>query len=83
MNILKTYPVHNAGMSVSKGWHITDRIRAMFAVQASDITNTPTFANANTNITQANFGAFTSVYAYNQPEQDGFRQMDARLRITW
>jgi hypothetical protein len=55
----------------------------IFALQAADVTNTPTFATANTNITQANFGAFTSVYNYNQPEQDGYRQMDANIRINW
>lgn len=81
--MLQTYPIRNANMSVSKTWHVTDQVMAMFAVQATNITPTPTFANINTNITQANFGAFTSVYAYNQPEGDGFRQMDMRLRFTW
>jgi hypothetical protein len=83
LNTLELYPIHNANMSISKNWNLTDRVHMIFALQAADVTNTPTFATANTNITQANFGAFTSVYNYNQPEQDGYRQMDATLRISW
>jgi len=83
INTLELYPIHNANMSVSKRWTLTDRLKMMFALQAADVTNTPTFATANTSISQANFGAFTSVYNYNQPEQDGYRQMDATLRISW
>jgi hypothetical protein len=83
LNTLEEYPIHNANMAVSKTWNLTDRFHMIFALQAADVTNTPTFATAYTNITQANFGAFNSVYNYNQPEQDGYRQMSADLRITW
>ena len=83
MNILEEYPIHNANMAVNKSWNLTDCFHMIFALQAADVTNTPTFAGAYTNITQANFGAFNSVYNYNQPEQDGYRQMDATLRINW
>jgi|UPI00047BC3EA hypothetical protein len=83
INTLELYPIHNANMSISKRWTVTDRLHAMFALQAANVTNTPTFAAANTNISQANFGAFTSVFNYNEPEQDGYRQLDATLRISW
>lgn len=83
INILELYPIHNANMSLSKQWSLTERIHMLFALQIANVTNTPTFASANTNISGANFGAFTSVYNYNQPEQNGYRQMDGTLRIRW
>lgn len=83
INSLELYPIHNANMSLSKQWSLTERIHMLFALQVANVTNTPTFATANTNISGANFGAFTSVYNYNQPEQNGYRQMDGTLRIRW
>jgi len=83
INTLELYPIHNANMSFSKQWSFSERVHMLFALQIADITNTPTFSTANTNISGANFGAFTSVYAYNQPEQMGYRQMDGTLRIRW
>jgi len=83
MNVLETYPMHVGHLSLLKTFGISERIKATFIAQISNITNTPHFQSVNTNITQANFGAFTSVFPYYQPERQGYRQMDLKLRIQW
>jgi hypothetical protein len=83
MNVLETYPLHVGHLSLLKSFRISERIKATIIGQISDITNTPHFQNLNTNITQANFGAFTSVFQYYQPERQGYRQMDLKLRVAW
>jgi hypothetical protein len=83
MNTLETFPLHVVHISLLKGFSLTERIKATFIAQISNLTNTPHFQNVNTNITQANFGAFTSVFPYYQPERQGYRQMDLKFRVSW
>jgi len=82
-NILEGYPTRVGNLSLAKTWHTWGPVHTTFVIQASDIANTPTFTTPVTTITSSTFGAFTAVNPYYQPERDGFRQIDAALKIAW
>jgi hypothetical protein len=44
---------------------------------------TQRFNNPNANISAANFGMFTSIVANYDPQKQGYRQIDFKLRINW
>jgi hypothetical protein len=82
-NVLKGYPIHVGHMSVAKTFPITEWLKATFTAQISNVTNTQHFNNPNANISAANFGMFTSVIANYNPEKQGYRQIDFKLRLNW
>ena len=81
--MLKGYPLHVGHMSVAKTFPITERFKATFTAQLSNVTNSQHFNNPNANISAANFGMFTSVIANYNPEKQGYRQIDFKLRLNW
>jgi hypothetical protein len=82
-NVLKGYPIHVGHMSVAKTFAITERIKTTFTAQISNVTNTQHFNNPNANISAVNFAMFTSIVANYNPEKQGYRQIDFKLRLNW
>ncbi len=82
-NVLKGYPIHVGHMSLAKTFAITERLKTTFTAQISNVTNTQHFNNPNNNISAANFGMFTSIIANYNPEKQGYRQIDFKLRLNW
>ncbi len=50
---------HNADISLSKNFHPMERIRLQFRAEAFNISNTPQYGRADTNITDGAFGTVT------------------------
>ena len=82
-NVLRGYPIHVGHLSVAKTFPITERIKTTFTAQISNVTNSQHFNNPNANISAANFGMFTSIIANYNPEKQGYRQIDFKLRLNW
>ena len=82
-NVLKGYPINVGHMSLAKTFPITERIKTTFTAQISNVTNTQHFNNPNANISAPNFGMFTSIIANYNPEKQGYRQIDFKLRLNW
>jgi hypothetical protein len=70
-------------MSLAKTFAITERFKTTFAAQISNVTNSQHFNNPNANISAPNFGMFTSIIANYNPEKQGYRQIDFKLRFNW
>jgi hypothetical protein len=68
-NVLKGYPIHVGHMSLAKSFSITERLKTTFTAQISN--------------SAANFGMFTSIIANYNPEKQGYRQIDFKLRLNW
>ena len=85
MNILEGYPIHVAHVSLAKRIPLKEWLTATFAIQVSNVTNTPHFTIPNNNISNAGAGMFTasSAVPYYYPEQQGSRQLDLKLRLQW
>lgn len=83
VNSLKGYPIKVAHLSLAKTFHITERLKTTFTAQVSDLANHPHFNNPNNNISNANPGMFTSAVANYNPEKQGYRQIDLKLRIEF
>lgn len=73
--------------SLSKDFHITERIKATLTGQVSNVLNHPSFGSSpptpNTAINQPNPGQFTAEQDYFNPERQGARQVGLKLRLTW
>lgn len=79
------YVVH---ASLSKDFRITERLKATFTGQVSNILNHPSLGSGtpptpNTAINQPNPGQFTSEVPYYNPERQGARQVGLKLRLSW
>jgi hypothetical protein len=80
-DILRGPGLSNIDLALFKNFSFTETIKAQFRVQAYDLTNTPHFANPDTNHTDltqpGNFGAITSTIPA------GYRQVELGLRVTF
>jgi hypothetical protein len=79
------YVVHS---SLSKDFHITERIKATLTGQVSNMMNHPSLGSGtpptpNTAINQPNPGQFTAEVPYYNPERQGARQVGLKLRLAW
>ncbi len=85
MNSLEGYPIHVGHVSLAKRVQLGEYVAAVFTVQVSNVTNTPHFTFPNNNISNPGAGAFpasSAVSPYN-PERQGSRQLDLKLRLQW
>jgi len=74
--------------SLSKDFHIFERLKATFTMQVSNVMNHPSMGNGtpptpNTSINQPNPGQFTAEEPYYNPERQGARQIGLKLRLSW
>ena len=74
--------------SLSKDFHITERLKATLTGQFSNLFNHPSLGSGtpptpNTAINQPNPGQFTSEVPYFNPERQGARQVGLKLRLAW
>jgi hypothetical protein len=79
------YVVHS---SLSKDFHITEKLKATLTGQFSNIFNHPSLGSGtpptpNTAINQPNPGQFTAEVPYYNPERQGARQVGLKLRLAW
>jgi hypothetical protein len=82
-NVLRGYPIHVGHMSVAKTVSILEHLKATFTAQISNVTNTQHFNNPNANTSAPNFAMFTGIIANYNPEKQGYRQIDFKLRLNW
>lgn len=81
-NILRGPGSSNIDLAIFKNFSITERLKAQFRAQAYNLTNTPHFANPNSDFSHApfpngNFGQITSTIP------SSYRQMELALRFTF
>jgi len=74
--------------SLSKDFHIKERLKATLTGQFSNIFNHPSLGNGtpptpNTAINQPNPGQFTAEEPFYNPERQGARQVGLKLRLSW
>jgi hypothetical protein len=74
--------------SLSKDFHIKERLKATLTGQVSNVLNHPSMGNGtpptpNTAINQPNPGQFTAEEPYYNPERQGARQVGLKLRLSW
>ncbi len=82
-NTLEGYGINVQHLSVAKSFHITERLKTTFTGAFSNLLNHPHFNSINTNITNADPGKFTSTRPNYEPEKQGYRQIDLKLRLEW
>jgi hypothetical protein len=82
-NSLEGYGIKVQHLSVAKTFHITERLRTTFTGAFSNLFNHPHFQNINTNISNPDPGKFTSTRPNFEPEKQGYRQIDLKLRVEW
>jgi outer membrane receptor protein involved in Fe transport len=78
-DILRGPGSSNIDLSLFKNLAITEKIKGQFRVQAYNLTNTPHFANPNTDLSQGpnQFGHITSTIPFT------YRQMELGIRLTF
>ena len=78
-DILRGPGSSNIDLSLFKNFAVTEKIKGQFRVQAYNLTNTPHFANPNTDLSQGpnQFGHITSTIPFT------YRQMELGLRFTF
>jgi Carboxypeptidase regulatory-like domain/TonB dependent receptor len=67
----------NIDLAIFKNFPITERIKGQFRGQAYNLTNTPHFANPNSDLTGNGFGEITSTIPFT------YRQLELGLRFTF
>jgi len=67
----------NMDLAVFKNLSFTETVKAQLRAQAYNLTNTPHFANPNSDLSQGNFGQITSTIPFT------FRQVELGLRVTF
>ncbi len=82
-NSLERYGVNVQHLSLAKTFQITERLRTTLTGAFSNLMNHPHFNSVNTNITNSDPGKFTSTRPNYEPEKQGYRQIDLKLRIEW
>ncbi len=76
-NILRGPGSSNMDLAVFKNFSFTEQIKAQFRVQAYNLTNTPHFANPDSNLSHGTFGQINSV------QTNSWRQVELGLRFTF
>jgi hypothetical protein len=76
-DILRGPGSSNLDFALFKNFPVTERIRGQFRAQVYNITNTPHFANPNSDVTGGGFGQIQSTIPFT------FRQMELGLRFTF
>jgi hypothetical protein len=78
-DILRGPGSSNLDLSLFKNFAITEKFKGQFRVQAYNLTNTPHFANPNTDLSQgvSQFGHITSTIPFT------YRQMELGLRVIF
>jgi hypothetical protein len=77
-DILRGPGSSNMDMSLFKNFTVTEKIKGQFRFQAYNLTNTPHFANPNSDLSQAGlFGHITSTIPFT------YRQVELGLRFTF
>jgi hypothetical protein len=76
-DILRGPGSSNMDLSLFKNFSFTEQIKAQFRVQAYNLTNTPHFANPNSDLSNGNFGQITSTQPFS------YRQVELGLRVTF
>ena len=82
-NSLEGYGINVQHLSLAKTFHITERFRTTLTGAFSNLFNHPHFQSINTNISNPNPGMFTSTRPNYEPEKQGYRQVDLKLRLEW
>ena len=82
-NSLESFPVNVQHLSLAKVFSITERLRTTLTGSFSNLLNHPHFSSINNNISNPNPGMFTSTQANFNPEKQGYRQVDLKIRIEW
>src|SRR5438105_3349496 len=67
----------NMDLALFKNFSFTEQVKAQFRVQAYNLTNTPHFANPDSDLNHGTFGQINSV----QP--NSWRQVELGLRVTF
>jgi hypothetical protein len=83
VNSLEGQGINVHHLSVAKSFPVTERVKTTLTAQISNLFNHPHFLNPNNSISNPNPGMFTSVVQNYNPEKQGFRQIDLKLRIQW
>jgi hypothetical protein len=83
VNSLEGQGINVHHLSVAKSFPVTERVKTTLTAQISNLFNHPHFNNPNNNISNPNPGMFTSVVPNYNPEKQGFRQIDLKLRVQW
>jgi hypothetical protein len=76
-DILRGPGSSNMDLALFKNFAFTEQVKAQFRVQAYNLTNTPHFANPDSDFNHGTFGQINSV----QP--DSWRQVELGLRVTF
>jgi hypothetical protein len=76
-DILRGPGSSNLDFALFKNFPITERIKGQFRAQVYNLTNTPHFANPNSDVTGNGFGQIQSTIPFT------FRQMELGLRFTF
>jgi hypothetical protein len=76
-DILRGPGSSNMDFALFKNFALTERIKAQFRAQIYNLTNTPHFANPNSDLTGGGFGEITSTIPFT------YRQMELGLRLTF
>lgn len=67
----------NMDLALFKNLAVTETVKAQFRLQAYNLSNTPHFANPNSDLSQGNFGQITSTIPFT------YRQVELGLRVTF
>jgi len=76
-DILRGPGSSNIDLALFKNFSLTEQVKTQFRVQAYNLTNTPHFANPDSNLSHGTFGQINSV----QP--NSWRQVELGLRVTF
>ncbi|PYT74704.1 MAG: hypothetical protein DMG39_02045 [Acidobacteria bacterium] len=76
-DILRGPGSSNMDLALFKNFSFTEQVKAQFRVQAYNLTNTPHFANPDSDLNHGTFGQINSV----QP--NSWRQVELGLRVTF
>jgi Carboxypeptidase regulatory-like domain/TonB dependent receptor len=78
-DILRGPGSSNMDLALFKNFAVTEQVKVQFRAQVYNLTNTPHFANPNSDLSQgaSNFGRITSTQPFS------YRQMELGLRVTF
>lgn len=82
-NSLESFPVNVQHLSLAKSFRITERLKTTLTGSFSNLMNHPHFSTINLNISNPNPGMFTATQPNYNPEKQGYRQVDLKLRVEW
>jgi hypothetical protein len=82
-NSVEGYGINVQHLSLAKTFTITERLRTSFTGSFSNLMNHPHFSGINMGINSANPGKFTGTRPQYEPEKQGYRQMDLKMRFEF